>query len=215
MKTIATLGLSVRLVVFQFLMRNNLVPTEIPHKRASDEPPLPPVPGVEVLESTPKVDLAALANKVAFTFSGDYELVDVWQKPHERNWGMSFVRFVFCRNEYVKKDELFPDFVAQKKGLERIFVEMTSNNLWATQGHLNPYLEKDGAATGHRVLMLGCAGRIPNDWVFSGGRDENNRGIGPKVLLSTRASKLNLTDDAGIVLSAPAPIPEMASAPVA
>ena len=194
MKTVATLGPSVRLVVFQFLMKSAQVPTIIPPKRVSEASPLlPTISGVEVLESTPKVDLSSLGGNVAF--GDDYEIVDSWEKPHERNWNLSFVRFVFCHKEHVKRDEFFTNFITQKKDLERVFVEMISNNLWATQGHLNPYFEKDGTLTGHQVLMLGCVGRVPNDWVFSGGRDENHQGIGPKVLLSRLSQHLELIDD--------------------
>ena len=85
MKTIATLGPSVRLVVFQFLMKSTIVPSIIPPKRTSNTPPLPPVSGIQVLESTPKVDLFDLASKL--DFRGEYELVDVWKKPqHEGDW---------------------------------------------------------------------------------------------------------------------------------
>lgn len=205
MTRIATLGPSVRLVVFQFLMKNNLIPAVVPPKRASDTPPLPPVSGVEVLPSTPKLGIFSLAFNIAC--GGNYELVDVWKKPHEKNFGMSFVRFVFCHRDHIKRDELFPGFIAQKEELEKILVDLVNNNLWATQGYLNPYLEKDGNLSGHRVLMLGSAGRVPNDMVFSGGRDEYNRGIGPKVLLSTLSSNLDLAAGNEVVLTAPEIVP--------
>lgn len=210
MRTIAVLDSSVRLVVFQFLMKSALVPAIIPSKRISKAPPLPTVSGVEVLKSTPRVGLATLAGNIAF--GENYEIVDVWKKPHETNWNTSFVRFVFCHKEHVRRDELFPSFVAQKKELERIFVEMVSNNLWATQCHLNPYFEKDGDPSG-LVLMFGCAGRVPNTEVFQGGRDENNRGVGPKVLLSVLSPYLVLTIANWVVLADPDPIPETVPAP--
>lgn len=204
MKTIATLGSSVRLVVFQFLMKNNLISPVIPPKRTSSAPPMPRVSGVEILSSTPRLDLSLLSDHLIIF--GTYQLVDVWQSPHETKWDKSFVRFVFCWKEYVKQDELFPGFVAQKYELEKVFTDLVNSNLWTTQGHLNLYFE-DGKSTGHLVLMLGCVGRVPNDWVFSGGRDELNRGIGPKVLLSTLSHRLNLNHDAVVLDTAPIPTP--------
>lgn len=211
MKTIATLDLSVRLVVFQFLMKSAQVPRIVSLKRDSDTPPLPPVPGVEVLKSTPKLNIFPLVIKVA-AGGRNYELVDVWQNPHETKWDMSFVRFVFCNKEHVKQDKLHSDFKIKRSEFTEVFCALTDKNLWATQGHLNPYFE-NGKPTDQKVLMLGCAGRIPNSEVFSGGRDENNRGIGPKVLLSRMSSSLDLkltTNE--VVLKFTTPIPETASA---
>ncbi len=213
MRTIATLGPSVRLVVFQFLMKSAQVPAGIPLKGESATPPMPAVKGVEVLNSTPKLCIFPFVIRVAC--HTDYELVDVWQKPHETNWNMSFVRFVFCRNEHIKRDELFPDFVAKRSTLTEVFAALTDKNLWATHAYLNPYFEKNDTDSGHQVLMLGCAGRVPNDRVFSGGRDEYNRGIGPKVPLSTLCSKLTLMTENDVVLVALEPIPETVSSPVA
>ncbi len=188
MRTIATLGPSVRLVVFQFLMKSAQVPAIIPPKRASEAPPLPLVSGKEVLESTPKLNIFPLADGVC---SGEnYELVDAWAKPHETNWNMSFVRFVFCRKEHIKP--LSPDFLTKRGQLEDVFDNLVATNLWATQAHLNLYFDSDAKPTSQKVLMLGCAGRTPNTEVFAGGRDENNRGIGPKVLMSTISSRLEL-----------------------
>ncbi len=201
MKTITTLGPSVRLVVVQFLMKSNLVPAAIPPKRPSAEPPVTPVSGVKVLESTPGLDLFPLAVSLAGS-SGNYELVDAWKKPHETKWGMSAVRFVFCYKKHVKQDKLFPEFVAKRDELANIFTDIASANVWATQGHLNPYFE-DNKSTGHLVLMLSCAGRVPNTEVFKGGRDENGRGVGPKVQLSTLSPRLDLASGNKVVLATP------------
>ncbi len=206
MRTIATLGPSVRLVVFQFLMKNKFVPSIIQAKRTSSAPSLPRVSGTEVLLSTPDLDVFPLAIRI---YQGEnYQLVDTWRHPHKTNWDMSFVRFVFCLNEHVKQDELFPDFVAKRDKLESIFSDLISKNLWTTQGHLNLYFEKDGSQSADKVLILGCVGRKPNLEVFRNGRDEYNRGMGPKVLLSTLAQRLNLLGD-NIVLADPQlkPIP--------
>lgn len=213
MKTIATLGPSVRLVVFQFLMKSAQVPAIVPPKRVSSAPPLSPVHGVKVLESTPQVDLFPLAIKLASI--GTYELVDVWKKPHETNWKMSFVRFVFCHKEHVKPDELFPDFIAKKDALEKMLIDLAHDNLWATQGYLNPYFEKDGKPSGHQVLMFGCRRPDSEHGCFQGGRDENNRGVGQKVQLSIISPRIDLLDGDEVYLKAPTVVRQTASAPVA
>ena len=193
MNTVATLDSSVRLVVLQLLMKKELVPEIIPPKRVSNKLPLSPVSGVEILKSTSGVNIFNLANEIGL--SKDYELVDVWKIPQETNWKMSFVRFVYCRKEYVDHGGLHPDFITKSGEFAKALIRFVSDNLWAVQGHLNPYLEKDGSRSGHRVLMFGCAGRRPDVEVFRDGRDENNRGVGPKVLLSTLASELRVDDD--------------------
>ena len=201
MRAIATLGPTVRLVVFQFLMKSAQVPAVIPPKRASETPPLPPISGKEVLRSTPKVDVLPLATN--FSCREGYELVDVWCKPHEVNWNMSFVRFVFCRKEHVEHNELHPDFIGKVAKFETVFSQLSNTNLWATQGHLNPYFNRDGSPTSDKVLMFGCAGRTPNTEVFSGGRDKLNRGMGQKVLLSAISPHLTIMDGNTVVLSEP------------
>ena len=210
MRTIATLGPSTRLVVFQLLMRNELVPKAIPPKSAdtTPSPAIPRVSGIKVLDSTSGLDIFPLAVKIAC--AGNYELVDAWVKPHETNWKMSFVRFVYCHKDSVKRDELFPAFVAQRDQLDGIFSDLVGKNMWAAQAHLNPYFENDGSASSDKVLMIGCAGRLPDTQVFQGGRDENNRGVGPKVLMSTLAPKLDLKTGS-VVLTFPEPIPVPAS----
>lgn len=161
MKTIVTLGPNIRLVVFQFLISKQQIPAIIQPKRNFETPP-PPLPllsGVEVFKSTPGIDISRLIAEVGSGTS--YELVDVWQKFHERNWLMSFVRFVYCRKEYINRTELHPEFVTKRAELTKVLTELVSKNLWATQGHLNPYLEKDGSRSSHQVMMFGSAGRKP------------------------------------------------------
>ena len=207
MTRIATLGSSVRLIVFQFLMKSAQVPTIIPLKRTSDAPLTPTHGyGVEVFKSTSRLDIFPLTLGVARGIK--YELVDVWSKPSEKNWNMSVVRFVFCHREHVDRDSLFPEFVAKKGEFEEVLIDLVSKNLWATQGHVNPYFE-NGTDTGDQVLMLGCAGRLPNDLVFSGGRDENNRGIGPKIKISSLSPSLhlNLSNEVVVFPASPASPP--------
>ena len=163
MNTVATLDSSVRLVVLQFLVKKELVPEIIPLKRVSNNPPLASVSGVEVLKSTPGVNIFNLA----------YEI----------------------DSEYVDHGGLHPDFITKSGEFAKALIRFVSDNLWAVQAHLNPYFEKDGSESSHQVLMFGCAGRKPDVEVFRDGRDENNRGVGPKVLLSTLANELRLDDD--------------------
>src|SRR3989338_3683252 len=154
---VATLDASVRLVAIQFMMPTKRVPAVIQSKRASAIPPMEPVSGVEVLESTKDVDISPLVFRV--NDNGSYELVDAWKKPHDTNWRMSVVRFVYCRKEFVRHDELFPDFVAKRDKLVAELTSLVSDNLWTVQGHLNTYCEPDGSRSGQDVLMLGCVGR--------------------------------------------------------
>src|SRR3989338_4052430 len=190
---VATLDASVRLVAIQFMMPTKRVPAVIQSKRASAIPPMEPVSGVEVLESTKDVDISPLVFRV--NDNGSYELVDAWKKPHDTNWRMSVVRFVYCRKEFVRHDELFPDFVAKRDKLVAELTSLVSDNLWTVQGHLNPYCEPDGSRSGQDVLMLGCVARKPNVEVFQDGRDPvTKQGIGPKVMLGTISSKLRLVE---------------------
>src|SRR3989338_1011239 len=128
MNTVATLYSSVRLVVLQFLVKKELVPEIIPLKRVSNNPPLASVSGVEVLKSTPGVNIFNLAYEID---SGrDYQLVDVWKTPHETNWKMSFVRFVYCRKEYVDHGGLHPDFITKSGEFAKALIRFVSDNLW-------------------------------------------------------------------------------------
>ncbi len=194
--TIATLNESLRLVAVQFMMPNNRIPQGIPPKPVSTKPPMAPVPGVEVLESTSDTYLFPLLDGIAGSL--DYELVSAWKHPHESDWRVSVVRFMYCRKGYV--ENLCPDFVARRNERTMILAGLVSYNLWTVQGHLNPYCESDGSRTGTDVLMLGCVRRNPlykangePITVFKGGRDPlTKHGIGPMVLLSTISSKLLL-----------------------
>ncbi|MBI2065150.1 MAG: hypothetical protein HYT62_03810 [Candidatus Yanofskybacteria bacterium] len=156
---VVTLGASVRLVAIQFMMSNEQVPDGIPLKRPSAAPPMQRVTGVEVLKSTKDVDISPLVFRV--DTNGDYQLVDAWKQPHATNWRMSVVRFIYCRNEFVRHDELYPNFVAKRDELATALASLVSDNLWTIQGHLNPYCESDGSRSGQDVLMLGCVGRKP------------------------------------------------------
>jgi len=204
--TIATLGPSVRLVVFKFLMKSKLVPDRIPRLPINRSGVTPTVPGVQVMPSTPDVWLAGLRTGLLYTM-GDYILVGA--RANERADGRSDVRFTFCHRQYLTNNLLHPDFVERFHQLVSIFIDLTKSNLWTTMIHLNLYLNKNGT-TGKKeqdVLMLDCNGRkeaIQPDgkpvMVYEGGREQVStpesrvisRGIGPKVSILNKASELKL-----------------------
>ncbi len=214
MRTVATLGPSIRLIVFQFLIPETLVPEVVPPKRSDKSPPavIQRVSGVEVLKPNSGVYLLHLLDGICpIDEQGPYELVDSWFVPHFPN--KSFVRYVLCRKEYVDHEELHSSFVYNRDGLINSLVNLASHNLWTVQSHLNPYFDKEGRPSSHQVLMLGCAGRQPavdsNGLVikvFRDGRDKNNRGIGPKVSIVEKALWLEVISNE-IVLMAPESVP--------
>lgn len=200
---IATVGPNLRLVVFQFLLSRNNVPATVPLKRPSETPPLSPISGVVVLPSTPKLNLVGLLEQ------DQYELVDAWFEYTERPDDKRKVRFVLCHKDYVRHGELHPEFVAKRQKLMDSLTGLLVANLWAVQGYLNPYLHTDGRPTGHKVLMLNCAGRVPtvnsdgtSVKVWSGGRDEMKQGVGELIPLRDNSQKISI-DEADIVLENP------------
>lgn len=212
MRVIATLDPSVRLIVIQFLVPLELIPDVIPPKRVSDDEnghSVPKIKGVEILSSTPKIYLLDLLDNICpITGQGSYELVDSWCTPRSPGdkW---FVRYVFCYKEHVERDKLFPDFIAKRDELIESLAGLAGDNLWAVQAYLNPYFGKDGRPTGHKVLMLGCAGRqqaVGSDGceikVYRDSRDQFGQGIGPKVPMPDTALHLKV-ESGNIVLSAP------------
>jgi len=226
MKTLATLGPSVRLIVLQFLMPLELTPEIVPPKRTADAEQtghsIPQVKGIPVLPSTPKVYLLNLLDGICpMNGQGPYELVDSWSVPTLQHFGKCAVRYVFCHKEHVKIDELFPDFVAKRDELIDSLSNLVDDNLWAVQGHLNPYFEKNSRPSNHKVLMLGCAGRQPavdsegrEIRVYRDGRDQFNQGLGPKVPMSEVAYHLKVVNG-DVVLVAPSErvlaVPSLAS----
>jgi len=211
-RMVATLGPSVRLVVLQFLVPEHLVPAVVPPKGLDKSPSatLLPSSGVEVLKSHSGVYLLHLFDGICpGDGQGSYELVDAWFTPAPRHFGKSAIRYVLCHKEHVKPDELFPGFVAKRDELIDSLVNLADDNLWAVQGHLNPYFDKDGRPSNHKVLMLGCAGRMPTIdsagntiKVYRDGRDVDNRGLGPKVPMRDKAPQLNVAGNE-IVLTTP------------
>jgi hypothetical protein len=207
MKTVATIGPSVRLIVFQFLVPEKLVPVGVPPRRRPSgdaslgKDSLPPISGVEVLPSTSNVYLLNLIDGIYGIVDGcgSYELVDSWFEPSLKHFGKCFVRYVLCHKMHVKTDELHPDFVAKRDGLMESLVNLVYENIWTIQGHLNPYFERDGEPSNHKVLMFGCVGRVPAFdqkgnpvTVYRDGRDDHGQGLGPKVPVWTKAHQLIL-----------------------
>ena len=218
---LATLGPSVRLVVFKFLMRSELVPDCIPRLPINRSGVTPTVQGVEVMPSTPDVWLAGLRTGLLHT-KGDYTFVGARvanertnTKRKVRKGGlveivevkMSDVRFTFCHRRHLADDPPHPDFVEKFDRLVNTFVDLTKSNLWAVQAYRNPYLNEDGTAGKGSVLMLNCAGRkeaVRPDGTpvleYTGGREQVltpegraiSQGIGPKVSILNKASELKL-----------------------
>lgn len=152
MRTIATLGPSIRLIVFQFHVKNAIVPEGIPkysdfHKATANQFE---GTGVQVMEPTPDV----LSEFVA---DSGYQLIDAWYATEEEDWSRSVVRFVFCHKEYVNR-KLRPDFVAKRDGLLETFKNLTGKNLWKMMIHVNPFFSAE-KRTKKTVLMLDCNSR--------------------------------------------------------
>ena len=208
---IATIGPNLRMVVFQFLLREQDVPPAVQLKRPSDTTPLTPIPGKEVLPSTPRLNLLNLLLNLLDTLRLDternpYELVDAWFEYTERADDKRKVRFVLCHKDHVRHDELHPEFVTRQDQLLASLADLLYSNVWAVQGYLNPYMQADGHPTGHKVLMFNCAGRVPTTdpdgtqkMMWSGGRDEMKRGVGELVAVRDLSKKINL-DGENIVL---------------
>ena len=211
--TFATLGPSIRLVVFKFLMRSELVPDCIPRLPINSSGVTPTVPGVKVMESTPDVWLAGL--RTGLLNQGDYFFVGArvageristkFKKGKRVEVKMSDVRFTFVHRKSINDIPPHKNFVERFNQLVNTFVDLTKSNLWMVEGYLNSYLNEDGTAGKGSVLMLDCAGRkeaVKPDgkpvMVFEGGREKPlmpgvvGRGIGPKVPLLNKASELKL-----------------------
>ncbi len=207
MTPVAMLGPSLRLIVLQFLMPNSLVPDALRPKRPSESAPITPsasTKGKKVMQSTPKVYLLHLLDGICpGDDRGPYELVDAWFAPTTRADGKYHVRYVLCHKEHVKPDELFPDFVANRDELMDSLINLAGNNLWAVQGYLNPYLEKNGKPSDHQTLMLDCASRQSTIdslvgctiRVYRDGRDELGKGLGPKIPMTELANMLHVENN--------------------
>lgn len=153
MRTIATLGPSVRLIVFQFHVKNASVPEDIP-KYSDFHKPIAiqfDGTGVQVMEPTTGVLSDFISNS-------DYHLIDAWHATEEENWTRSAVRFVFCHKEHLNPAGLRPEFVAQQVGLLESFNGLAGKNLWKTMAHINPFFIV-GKATDETVLVLDCNSR--------------------------------------------------------
>lgn len=208
--TVAVIGPAVRLVVFDLLVRSDLVPRTIPRVI---RPPVVTVPdairearkGRMVFPSTPDINMANLAAGLYLQRRrNDYSLVG-GKVVDERGDGKSQLVFTFCHRQYLSDDPPHPNFVERRGDIEEFFRDATTNNLWTAMGFLNPYLMADGVHTGQSVLMLKCTGRKalfePDGtpvMVYEGGREKATspgqftRGIGAKVSLTERAEKMNL-----------------------
>src|SRR3989344_4428047 len=202
MTKVAVLDRSVRLIVIQFLIRANLAPVIIPLRRIKPKPPvLPDVSGREVLPSTKDVYLLNLLDGVRpINGGGDYELVNAWKEL--RTDGRFAVRYVFCRNEFVRMGELNPDFVSKRDELIDSLSNLADENLWTTQAHLNPYFDNGELRVIDKVLMFGSTSRkttmdsagFRRLKVHPDGKDSLGQGVGPKVSITDIAPKLQVID---------------------
>lgn len=153
MTRIATLGPSVRLVVFQFHVKNASVPEGIPKYSDFHRPTASQFEGsgVRIMEPTPDVLSEFIADS-------DYQLIDSWYATEEEAWNRSTVRFVFCHKEHLNPAGLRPEFVAQGDDLMKSFNNLAGKNLWKTMVHINQFFVA-GKATDETVLMLNCNSR--------------------------------------------------------
>lgn len=248
MVKIATLGPSVRLVVFQFHVKNESVPANVPKYSDFHKPTTIQFEGTGVRIMEPTTDVLP-----DFVSKSDYRLIDAWQAPEETEvWNRSVVQFVFCHKEHLNLAGLRPEFIAGRDGLLDSFSRLTTKNLWKTMLHSNPFFVA-GKSTDERVLVLDCNSRkstvklVPVEtgeyefvpvsiddeeifvkqpitvmteepvMVFQGGRERAEKGvfrpgIGPKILLTDKANRLNLVGN-DIVLVFPKPAIPVSTSP--
>lgn len=211
MYKVATLGPSVRLIVFQYHVKNVNVPDNIPkysdfHKSTAGQ-----FDGTGVRVMEPTTDVLS-----EFIADSGYQLIDTWHNTEEDDWTRSVVRFVFCHKEHLNPAGLRPEFVAGRNDFLNSLKQLTDKNLWQTMAHVNPFFIT-GKATSETVLILDCNSRkattkltqvnkdraeeIPT-WeevpvtVFQGGREKVEQGIGPgigpKIPLTDKANRLKL-----------------------
>lgn len=215
---VATLGPSVRLVVFKFLIRSELVPDFIPRMPVNSSGFTPATQGKEVLPSTPNVWLAGLRTGL-LNSRGNYLLVGArvvgertstkWVRGKRVEVKTSDVRFTFCHRKHVN-DKTHPDFAERFNAIVNTFVDWTKSNLWTTMAHLNPYFDLDNGSTvnGAKVLMFSCARRTPAVnpdgvpvMVYEDGREKPtipgqiSQGIGQKVPLLEIASEIKMSEN--------------------
>lgn len=218
---VATLGPSVRLVVFKFLIRSGLVPDFIPRIPTNSSGFTPATRGKDVLPSTSNVWLAGLRTGL-LNSRGSYQLVGarvVGERVSTKTKvikgvptkkvevKMSDVRFTFCHRKHVN-DKTHPDFAERFNAIVNTFVDWTKFNIWTTTAHLNPYYDLDSGSVvnGVKVLMFSCASRTtavnPDGgpvMVYEGGREKPafpgqfTQGIGLKVPLLNVASEIKIS----------------------
>lgn len=199
MITVATLGPSVRLVVFKFLMKSHLVPAFIPRLPINRSGFASTSPGKEVLASTPDVWLAGLQTSLM----NNRSYIFVGARTDERGDGRSDVRFTFCHSWHLNNIPPHPTFTARYVKFVNFLMDVTERNLWSVQAYLNPYLLENGAVTEDSVLLLDCAGRkeVVDDFgnkvmVYERRevRDGFSKGIGAKIPLLNKANHLKFID---------------------
>ncbi len=194
---IATINRELRLVVVNFTIKTDLVPDVIPLRTTISNRNYPEL-GSLVLPSTKNVYLLTLLEGIRqLNGAGEYELVHCWKLLQADPKKMD-VRFVFCHKSHIIAGKLNPDFVAKRDELIEAFVNIADDNLWAVQGHLNPYYLPDDSTSGDHVLMLDCNNRqatveqsgYKKVMTYRDGRDIFGQGLGPRVPLIDLAKKM-------------------------
>lgn len=208
-KTVATLGPSVRLIVFKFLIKSNYVPDYIPRLPINRSGVMPAVRGQEVLPSTPTVYLGGVVREFfSSSGSGNYKFVGARVADEERDDGRNDVRFTFCHRQHLNSSPSHPNFKKMLTKLREALRRMTEDNVWSVQTYLNPYLLENGKACRGKVLMLNCNSRRQvvnpdgSEMMIWATHDELGRGIGPKMSLLSTAGEITLdVDEKSVVYS--------------
>ncbi|MEK7603713.1 MAG: hypothetical protein AAB461_01155 [Patescibacteria group bacterium] len=180
MTTITTLGLSVPLVVFKFLMKSHLVPDFIPRLPLNRD--VPTFKGKEVMASTPDVWLADLRIGL---YNADSDYLFVGARANTRGDGRSDVRFTFCHKQHLNDTPSHPAFVSGRMEFITFFFDITWRNIWSVQAYLNPYFIND-TTNKDSVFLFNCSGR--QEIVKSDGSDVLVHG----VPLLSKVNQLNL-----------------------
>lgn len=201
-KTIVKMDSTIRLIVFKFVTREQM-PALVPRRPPQAVPPGDTIAGVSILDRTPDMFLGDMTlNEFG------YRLADA--KVFGESDDRTDVRFVFCREEYLKKTiSKNSNIPLRARELVNVFNGMAAKNIWTVQGHLNPFRDANGNQDGTKVVMLSAAGRRPLYdasgniiAVWEGGRNAENRGVGRKIpLLDLPTTKRLRTGREGIVLS--------------
>lgn len=213
--TIATLGPSVRLIVFRFLTRKGFMPNVVPFVPIVRSPgtvrPDKKREGRQVLPPTSETWLYGLVNYLLVLGldrpdhhnSTDYEYVGAGIVERRLD-DKDDTRFTFCHRSYRNNSDLNPNFKNHYEELSAVLMKTVMDNLWLTSAYLNPYVVND-EQTDQSILMFDSNSRqeaIKQDgspvMAYEDRREKSTvpgqigKGIGSLVPLLKRANKLVL-----------------------